>query len=246
MLTSTLTLFRSGLTSSTVPMNSANGPVGDPDALALGEGHPELGGLDAHLAEDLLDLVLVERDRLAPHARDVGAADEARHARRVADDEPAVRVEGHLDEDVARVDLLLDGVALALADLDLVLHRDEDLEDLVLHAHRLDAMLEIGLDLVLVARVRVDHVPALLGRLVVAVSVPLVSVIIVRLTVAAEQLDGVEEDRVEEGDEEPDDEAHREDEHGQVARLRDGRPGDLLEFRPRLVDESTGASRRGD
>jgi hypothetical protein len=40
--------------------------------------------------QDLLDLVLVERDRLAADARDVGAADEARDARRVADDEPAV------------------------------------------------------------------------------------------------------------------------------------------------------------
>jgi hypothetical protein len=55
-------------------------------------------------------------------------------------------------------------VALALADLDLIFHRHEDLEDLVVHAHRFDAVLEVGLDLVLVARVRVDDVPALLGR----------------------------------------------------------------------------------
>src|SRR3954454_21418257 len=139
-------------------------PVGDADALALREGDPVLRRLDAHVPEDLLDLVLVERDRLAPDARDVGPADEARHARRVADDEPAVGVEDHLDEDVARVHLLLDGVPLALPDLDLVLHRNEHLEDLVLHAHRLDAVLEVRLDLVLVARVGVDDVPALLGR----------------------------------------------------------------------------------
>ena len=81
----------------------------------------------------------------------------------VADNEPAVGIEDHLDEDVARIDLLLDGVPLALADLDLVLHRDEHLEDLVLHAHRLDAVLEVRLDLVLVAGVGVDDVPALLG-----------------------------------------------------------------------------------
>src|SRR5712671_4067338 len=143
-------------------------PIGDPDALALREGDAELGCLDTHVPQDLLDLVLVERDRLTPNAWDVRPTDEARHARRVPDDEPAVRLEDHLDEDVARVDLLLDGVALALADLDLILHRDEDLEDLVLHAHRLDAVLEVGLDLVLVARVRMDDVPALvrcLGRL---------------------------------------------------------------------------------
>ena len=75
-----------------------------------------------------------------------------------------VGVEHHLDQHVAGEDLLLDGGTLAAADLDLVLHRDQDLEDLVLHAHRLDAVLEVGLDLVLVAGVRVDHVPALLGR----------------------------------------------------------------------------------
>src|SRR6185369_7854750 len=140
-------------------------PVGDPDALALGEGDAVLRRLDAHVPQDLLDLGLGQRDGLAAHTRDVRSADEASHARRVADDEPAVGIEDHLDQDVARVDLLLDRVALALADLDLVLHRDEDLEDLVLHAHRLDAVLEIGLDLVLVARVRVDHVPALVRPL---------------------------------------------------------------------------------
>src|SRR4029079_17622947 len=140
-------------------------PVGDPDALALRERDTELGRLDAHVPQDLLDLGLVERDGLAPDARDVRAADEARDARRVPDDEPAVGVEDHLHEDVARIDLLLDGVALARADLDLVLHRDEHLEDLVLHAHRLDAVLEVRLDLVLVARVGMDDIPALVGRL---------------------------------------------------------------------------------
>src|SRR6478609_316805 len=137
--------------------------IGDTHGLALRERDPELGCLDAHVPEDLLDLGLVERDRLAAHPGDVAAADEARDARRVADDEPRLGVEDHLHEHVARVDLLLDGVPLTLADLDLVLHRDEHLEDLVLHAHRLDAVLEVGLDLVLVARVGVDHVPALLG-----------------------------------------------------------------------------------
>src|SRR4029453_12056949 len=121
-----------------------------------------LGRLDAHVPQDLLDLGLGERDRLTPDTRDVGPADEARDARGVPDDEPAVRAEEHLDQPVARIPLPLDGVPLALADLDLVLHRDEYLEDLVLHTHRLDAVLEVGLDLVLVARIRVDHVPALL------------------------------------------------------------------------------------
>src|SRR3954451_2039791 len=139
--------------------------VGDSNALALGECDAVLRRLHAHVPQDLLDLGLGERDRLAADAGDVGTADEAGDARRVADDEPAVRVEDHLDEHIPRVHLLLHGVPLALADLDLVLHRNEDLEDLVLHAHRLDAVLEIGLHLVLVARVRVDDVPALVGRL---------------------------------------------------------------------------------
>src|SRR5215212_1318555 len=55
-------------------------PVGDADALALREGDPELRRLDAHVPEDLLDLGLVERDRLAAHPGDVRAADEARDA----------------------------------------------------------------------------------------------------------------------------------------------------------------------
>src|SRR4051812_41410527 len=140
-------------------------PVGDAHALALRERDAELRRLDAHVPEDLLDLGLVERDRLAPDTRDVRAADEARHARGVPDDEPAVGVEDHLDEHVPGIDLLLNRMALALADLDLVLHRHEDLEDPVVHAHGLDTVLEVGLDLVLVARVGVDDVPALLGRL---------------------------------------------------------------------------------
>src|SRR4249919_2419577 len=60
--------------------------VGHPDALALGERDAVLRRLDAHVPQDLLDLILVERDRLAANARDVGAADEAGDARCVADD----------------------------------------------------------------------------------------------------------------------------------------------------------------
>src|SRR6266566_9360491 len=79
------------------PDELGKGTVGDADTLALGEGDPVLGCLDAHVAEDLLDLRLVERDRLAADAGDIGAADEARHAGRVANDVPAIGVEDHLD-----------------------------------------------------------------------------------------------------------------------------------------------------
>src|SRR5215213_1422318 len=133
-------------------------------ALALLEGDSILRCLDAHLAQDLLDFVLFERHGLVAAARDVAATDETRDAGRVSHDEPRLRVEDHLDEHVARVDLLLDGHALAGADLDLILFRHEHLEDLVFHAHRLDAVLEVGLDLLLVARIGMDDVPALLRR----------------------------------------------------------------------------------
>ena len=85
---------------------------------------------------------------------------------RVAHDEP--RAAGldvvflqldHLREDVAGEDLARDRAALAVANLNLVLGRNHDLEDEVLCVHRLDAVLEVRLHLVLVAGVRVDNVP---------------------------------------------------------------------------------------
>ena len=63
------------------------------------------------------------------------------------------------DEHVAGIDLLIDRAALAVMDLDLFLSRDDDLEDLLAHVHRLDARFEVLLDLRLVARVRMDDVP---------------------------------------------------------------------------------------
>ena len=208
-------------------------PVRDADALALRERHAVLGRLHAHVPEDLLDLGLVERDGLAADARDVRAADEARDARGVADDEPAVGIEDHLDEDVAGVDLLLDRVALALADLDLVLHGHEDLEDPVLHPHGFDPMLQVRLDLVLVARVRVDHVPALVR----APGLDLAQRH-VHANTPVEEADDALEEAVPEEDVQADREADREYEHGQVAGLLDRRPGDLLQLGDRFGDEA--------
>jgi hypothetical protein len=88
-------------------------------------------------------------------------ADEPGHTRRVPDDVPRVVGHHHLDEHVAREDLLLDRPPLAVLDLDLLLGGDHHLEDLVLDAHRLDAVLEVGLDLVLIAGVGVNDVPLL-------------------------------------------------------------------------------------
>src|SRR6188472_3456235 len=131
----------------------------DAHAVALRVLDLELRRLDPHLLEDLLDLGLVEWRRPVAHA------DEPRDARGVPHDVPRLVAHRHLDQHIAREHLAVHRLALAIADLDLLLHRHEDLEDLVFHAHRLDAVLEVRLHLVLVARVGVDHVPLLRGAL---------------------------------------------------------------------------------
>ena len=58
--------------------------------------------------------------------------------------------------------MALDRAAFAFAHLDLLLCRYDHIEDPVLHSHGLDTLLEIMANLILVARVAVDHIP---GRL---------------------------------------------------------------------------------
>src|SRR5438270_1316701 len=103
------------------------GAVHDPDALPDLELDPDLGRLLLHLLLDRLDLLLLEGHGLVP------GADEAGHAGGVADDVPGLVRHHHLDQDVAGEDPLLDVPALAVLDLDLVLHGDQDLEDPVVH-----------------------------------------------------------------------------------------------------------------
>src|SRR4051794_2513733 len=130
--------------------------VHDGDRLADGEvddlrrlGTFGLLGLRREEADDLLD-----RQR-----RRVRRADEAGDARSVLDRRPRLVGEVHADQDVAREDLGLHDLALALLDDGLVLGRDLDLEDVVLHVERGDPGLQVGLHLVLVAGVGVDDVP---------------------------------------------------------------------------------------
>ena len=78
---------------------------------------------------------------------------------RVAHGAPRLVVEVHPHQDVAGEDLALDLLALAVLDLDDLLGRHLDLEDVVLHVEGLDAALEVGLHLVLVAGVGVHDVP---------------------------------------------------------------------------------------
>src|SRR5918996_1175895 len=109
--------------------------------------------LDRLGLEDLGHFLLGQRGRLGP------GADEPGHAGRVADHVPGVVVQVHADQQVAGEDLAGDDLLLAALDLHDVFHGDHDLEDPLLHVHRGDAALEVGLDLVLVAGVGVDDVP---------------------------------------------------------------------------------------
>jgi len=60
---------------------------------------------------------------------------------------------------ITREDLLLDDDLLAVLELDDVFHRDHDLVDTALHVHGLGPRLEVLLDLLLVARLRVHDIP---------------------------------------------------------------------------------------
>src|SRR6478672_743457 len=104
-------------------------------------------------AEDVLDLLA--RERRGPGA----VADEPGDTRRVAHDVPGVVVEGHAHQQVAGEHLLLHDDLAAALELDDVLHRNDDLEDLLLDVHRAHPAGQVLLDLVLVARVGVHDEP---------------------------------------------------------------------------------------
>src|SRR5262249_27055683 len=87
-------------------------------------------------------------------------ADESGDAGRVLHDRPGVVVQVHVHEHVAREDALLGLHLLAVLRLDHLLGRDDYPPEARALPHRLDAVLEVGLDLVRVARVGVDDVPA--------------------------------------------------------------------------------------
>ena len=78
---------------------------------------------------------------------------------RVADAVPAVVVHLTTNEQVAGEDLLLHGLLATVLELVDLFHGDDDLVDLLLHVHALDTSGEVGGDLLLVARLGVDHVP---------------------------------------------------------------------------------------
>jgi hypothetical protein len=122
------------------------------------EQHLGLGLLHAlaHLLHDRLDLLFGDRGGLGG-----GAADEARDLVGVLHQVPGVVVHLHLDQHVAGKELALRHVLLAALHLDDLLHRHEDLAELVGHARAVDAVLERLAHGLLEARIRVHHVPAL-------------------------------------------------------------------------------------
>src|SRR6185312_855784 len=126
----------------------------DANVLALVEADARLrlGRAVGHLRVDRGDVLLGNRRR-------VGPAEEAGDLGRVLDEVEGLLVELHLDEHVARIELAGRGAALPLDHLENRLGRDEDLPELGILAHLLDALLQRQASLVLVAGIRVHHVP---------------------------------------------------------------------------------------
>ena len=157
MLTITCSFCASGLTSVISPSKSASGPdVILTDSPSWNSTWERVCSATPAVArmEDPVDLGLRERHRLR------AGADEARHAGRVLHDRPGVVVEIHVHEHVARQRALLGLHLLAVLRLDHLLGRDDDAPEARALVHRLDPVLEIGLHLVLVPGVSVDHIPA--------------------------------------------------------------------------------------
>ena len=112
-----------------------------------------LGVFHAHALLDLLNLSLAYRGWLgtAPH--------KARDTRRIAYNVPCLVGELHLDQDIALENLNLNDFALAIFDLDLLLLRDDCIEDFVGHINGLNALADTIGYLFFIATVGVDSVP---------------------------------------------------------------------------------------
>ena len=95
----------------------------------------------------------------AKRCRGVPVTDEPGDARGVAHRTPGLIGQVHSHQDVSGELVAADVLALAGFDLRDLLHRDLDLEDVVLHVQGLTAGFEVGLDPVLVAGVGVHDVP---------------------------------------------------------------------------------------
>src|SRR5512136_307404 len=117
----------------------------------------DLGRFGFHALEDFVDFFLAQRNGLGARPHEIG------HARSIAHHIPGVVVHYHFDEDVAGEDAPLGSPALSVSQLHLFLGWHDHLENLVLHPHRLDAVLQILFDFVLVSGVAVNDVPSRIG-----------------------------------------------------------------------------------
>src|SRR2546425_1185157 len=115
-------------------------------------------GARLHLTEDVVDLIVRQRDRLRP------GPDEPGDLRGRAHEMPRVVRQLHLDQHVPREELLLGLALLLVADLDHFLGRHEDARDPLGHAEDLGARLDRLLDLVLEPRIRMDDEPLFARR----------------------------------------------------------------------------------
>ncbi len=79
----------------------------------------------------------------------------------VTNDIPRILGNIHLDQDVAREDAALHDAAAAILNLDLILLRDNNIEDFLAHVHRVDALAQVFGHTVFVAGVSVDYIPML-------------------------------------------------------------------------------------
>ena len=159
MLTSTLSLSWSSLISMTSPEKSANGPSRTRTVSPISYSRRGLArGRPAPRSP--LGMRKARRPGGAAGTAWGPLAHEAGHARGVADDEPGGVVQLGPDQQVAGEHLALGDDPLAVLEVDVVLHGDDDLVDGLLGVHRVDAGLEVLLDLLLVARLGVDDEPA--------------------------------------------------------------------------------------
>lgn len=143
-----------GCTSVTEPSKSANGP------LMMRMVSPTLRSIST-----LVTVVGVVRTRIRLISESLAgigffAADEFGDARRVAHNVPRIVIEKHFDQHVAGEEALFLLLTFAVLDFGDGFLGHFHAENLVAHVHRLDAALEIDLDLVFVAGVRVNDIPA--------------------------------------------------------------------------------------
>jgi hypothetical protein len=155
--TATLRRDRSSSTSSTRPLKLANGPSAtltcspiSKVTVGFGRSTPSL-----HLVEDAHGLLFRDRNRL------VVRAEEARHLRRILDQQERRVGHLHLHEHVAREEFALRMDLATAAHLDDVLGRNQHLLEKVIKAGGLRPLLDGLRDLLLEVRVGVNDVPAL-------------------------------------------------------------------------------------